>query len=518
MNAFTKPISKTELQAVLRNRITLDYPAYEKRIDAKEVNDEVVLEQRILLNNNTYITPLTFNNCIFNEMVNVGLYENAGRITFQDCVFNKGISVDLDNSFFEGNCVFNDDLVIRLRRGDVDISNYNIQRTLKITGTAKKLTVKNINAGQEIKDQTIIISVSVWKLEIQSVFGTLLEFSGNRVEGQLLIHNIEFSKVHAKSLVLDTEMKINKSKIGEFKIGNIEGDVRGLYIDDSSVQDVKYPIYTFYDAVIMNCSINNIILYGLNKNDNILNIEKTTITNLIFESVINNGLITLRELNIPPLGMVSFKSSNLGKADFIYCNFSKATLEFENSKITEAFFSETEFPKRVLVNGRKNYGQAQLAFGQLATAFQRQGDNIRAFEYMSRELEAHYRNINWLSFDFFHKLNLWLNLISNNFGRDWVRGVAFSLGVGLLFFCLLLISTDKYTWGLPGIQLELLPGFLKFMNPLRFFELEALFNNTPKEGTIKLNSYSYLADFGGRVFVAYGYYQTIQAFRRFGRK
>ena len=56
------------------------------------------------------------------------------------------------------------------------------------------------------------------------------------------------------------------------------------------------------------------------------------------------------------------------------------------------------------------------------------------------------------------------------------------------------------------------------MNPLRFFELETIFNNTSKEGNIKLNGYSYLADFGGRVFVAYGYYQTIQAFRRFGRK
>ena len=56
------------------------------------------------------------------------------------------------------------------------------------------------------------------------------------------------------------------------------------------------------------------------------------------------------------------------------------------------------------------------------------------------------------------------------------------------------------------------------MNPLRFFELEALFNNTSQEGIIKLNGLSYLSDFGGRIFLAYGYYQTIQAFRRFGRK
>jgi hypothetical protein len=215
---------------------------------------------------------------------------------------------------------------------------------------------------------------------------------------------------------------------------------------------------------------------------------------------------------------ISFKSSNLGKTDFIYCDFSKALLEFENCKITEAFFSETEFPKKVIVNGRRNYGQAQLIFGQLATAFQKQGDNIRALEYGSRELEAHYKTLKWLSPNFFQKLNLWLNDISNNFGRNWIRGGVFSFCVGFLFFCLLLIATDKYSWGLPSFNFDLLPAYLKFMNPLRFFELEQLFKNTPMEEAIKLNGLSYLADFGGRIFVAYGYYQTIQAFRRFGRK
>ena len=68
--------------------------------------------------------------------------------------------------------------------------------------------------------------------------------------------------------------------------------------------------------------------------------------NLKFEGIFNNGLITLRELNISKKGLVSFKSSNLGKADFIYCNFAKANLEFEKSKIIEAFFSEIEFHKK----------------------------------------------------------------------------------------------------------------------------------------------------------------------------
>ena len=133
----------------------------------------------------------------------------------------------------------------------------------------------------------------------------------------------------------------------------------------------------------------------------------------------------------------------------------------------------------------------------------------------------YYRNkqkIRLFSSDCFQKISLWLNSISNDFGRNWIRGAIFSFGVGLLFFCCLLVSTNSYKWGLPIFEKGLLPAYLKFMNPLRFYELETIFNNTPKQGIIKLTGLSYLSDFAGRIFIAYGYYQTIQAFRRFGRK
>jgi len=56
------------------------------------------------------------------------------------------------------------------------------------------------------------------------------------------------------------------------------------------------------------------------------------------------------------------------------------------------------------------------------------------------------------------------------------------------------------------------------MNPLRFFDTDALFTKGNNKPYLTLTNLSYLWDFLGRVFVAYGYYQTIQAFRRFGRK
>lgn len=56
------------------------------------------------------------------------------------------------------------------------------------------------------------------------------------------------------------------------------------------------------------------------------------------------------------------------------------------------------------------------------------------------------------------------------------------------------------------------------MNPLRFFDLETLFSQNDKQAYVTLTWGSYVMDFLGRIVIAYGYYQTIQAFRRFGRK
>ncbi len=56
------------------------------------------------------------------------------------------------------------------------------------------------------------------------------------------------------------------------------------------------------------------------------------------------------------------------------------------------------------------------------------------------------------------------------------------------------------------------------MNPIRFFDLSDLFKKEQDKHWLTLTWYSYVIDFFGRVFIAYGYYQTIQAFRRFGRR
>ena len=161
-------------------------------------------------------------------------------------------------------------------------------------------------------------------------------------------------------------------------------------------------------------------------------------------------------------------------------------------------------------------------FGQLHSAYQKQGDNIRAIDCLSNELAAHSSAIDWFKKTYckwikmhvwslnFTKLSLFLNKVSNNYGLSWARGVAFTFIVGLLFFHLVVIFTQEYKL---SFNLCLTGPFFKFLNPLRHFEVTDIFSS---KATV--SGAGYVSHFFGRIMISYGYYQTIQAFRKYGRK
>lgn len=109
------------------------------------------------------------------------------------------------------------------------------------------------------------------------------------------------------------------------------------------------------------------------------------------------------------------------------------------------------------------------------------------------------------------KIILWLNKNSNEFDTNWVVGVNFSLLVGCLTYFTILLSInsnivfDKSPEGISNFLTSLVDVF----NITKWDNLEII--------GVKLKGFSYLLLFIGRIFIGYGYYQTIQAFRKFGK-
>ena len=194
------------------------------------------------------------------------------------------------------------------------------------------------------------------------------------------------------------------------------------------------------------------------------------------------------------------------------------------ARISEVSVLQTDFPKHFRTLGKYNPIQTQLAFGQLNTACQKQGESVKSLEYQSRELEAHYDCLKFFnnrkfSKDFSYAFTLGLNKWSNNFGRSWTRAVIFTFVVGVFSYYLVVINSLNFHLAFAiDINEKLIKSFFSFMNPLRTFNLREIFEGKDKQPYLELSVFSHFVDFFARLIIAYGYYQTIQAFRRFGRK
>lgn len=108
------------------------------------------------------------------------------------------------------------------------------------------------------------------------------------------------------------------------------------------------------------------------------------------------------------------------------------------------------------------------------------------------------------------KLLLWFNKNSNIFGTDWVVGINFTILVTLVAYIIILYSSPNLLFlpNLEGVG-NFLKGLVDILNLTDWNDITILGE--------KPTSWQYVFLFIARIFVAYGVYQTIQAFRKFGK-
>lgn len=118
-------------------------------------------------------------------------------------------------------------------------------------------------------------------------------------------------------------------------------------------------------------------------------------------------------------------------------------------------------------------------------------------------------------FDFRDKVLLFLNKISNNFGTNWMAGVNFTIFIGLFTLLpIVWVIYFKYNYilyfdpSLKGIG-NFLYNFGQIINITEWSDIKIYGE--------EITGWSYVWLFIGRIFIGYGYYQTIQAFRKYGK-
>lgn len=227
---------------------------------------------------------------------------------------------------------------------------------------------------------------------------------------------------------------------------------------------------------------------------------------LIEKLIIFRGTIFKKGLDIS----LSILSGKISIFDIGIKNFNSVPdLERENDNLYEENVS-----KNAIINDKNKRETFRILKNELLS----QGNNIDSLLFSNLELKSYAEILKrkikkrkkWYKTIQDYTI-LFLNECSNEQGKSWWRGIIFTFSVGLIFYYLSIISTEKYCFGIPynftvDDYKKNLGYYFISMSPTH--EQKYMNDEIPQ-------AFFYFWDFVGRAFIAYGIYQTVQAFRKF---
>jgi hypothetical protein len=148
-------------------------------------------------------------------------------------------------------------------------------------------------------------------------------------------------------------------------------------------------------------------------------------------------------------------------------------------------------------------------------------DNIKALEFRKNELTAYTNELRIKRTHFQERLVLFFNKVSNNHGINWFLGILFTVFIWLFFYSIFVMSKDNFH--------GLFHSNSTFLLTDRYFWSDAVSFLWIPQGVSDLSNglkehHSWISEFLmtisfvlGKIFIAYGVFQTISAFRRHGK-
>lgn len=335
------------------------------------------------------------------------------------------------------------------------------------------------------------------------------------------------------------KVEINKSKINRFLIRN--NDLKILQInknDDVYINEFKLTQSSPLKASITNCQINYIefkdSIFNKETEVTIIDVKGTSLNFINFINQAQFYFIKFKLVNEqqmffefkfleqqfePTYKMltktvnptITTTNSSLGKIEFIDCDFEKSIWRFKSSKLMDIFIAGTKLPQKIEADKEE---EKRLGYGQLKKVLENRGDTVEALNYYAKEMDSYSKQLEGEPGNCKEKIVLWMNNKSNAFGTDWLRGIFFTLGITWLTFFIycLCFGIHPVSPEPNSLQrfLDLFAFSLRFIIPIEWKQFTDLYG--------KENAWASIVNFVGHIFISYGLYQTIQAFRKHGKK
>lgn len=258
----------------------------------------------------------------------------------------------------------------------------------------------------------------------------------------------------------------------------------------------------------------NLRPFRKNEERTLLSISRSNVENVWFDHVFFSEYSSV-ELFQSRFGNVKFSSCQLPDKikdfDIFKTPFDKFITSPKNSHIEALKSFRRNFSFGLNKSPRNKFLSESTAriryetFLELKRAFESNGNFYEAKKINVVAIEA-LRKINTVSIE--DKTTLLFNHLSNRHGLSWGTGVFFTVCASLLFFSFSLWSTEEFEIGLPYRSdiSEVMMLYFEFLTPTHRVQFLDAYDP---------NGWTYFWDFVGRIFVAYGIYQTIQAFRKY---
>ncbi|WP_417443402.1 hypothetical protein [Joostella sp.] len=486
----------------------------------------------------------------------------------------------MEDSSFKSNICSSYAIFRSLIGGKLEISG-SYQNFQVVTSKIERLRLIHVNSEYSERNSKIefLVGNKLKELEIKSHsnFSNII-FKGGEYESIYFYgtfnNSISFDK-KIKNEYLFFESAIFKSRIdfneGKFKyinlyrssfhglvmfngfnyLDNLEKDIsiKNLTIHSSYFEkDVRVSVLKINSLNLSNNNFKQILnINNHNSNDNnlqyshakIISLTGSNLGNIIIENIFaditisdfNFGNIYFKNIDLHTLyinqfhnkGNISFTNIHSGIylviQDSIMGNFNLLNEDlnmFNELIIANSNLKGIEisiYPKKIrsfssnpkigygIKNKSKNNQNLKNVYNQLKQIAKSNGDIDPMNKYKSLEL----RKLNKTKRISFDSILLLLNWVSNNNGQSWFRGVLFTLIVAFLFFLLYLNNL-----GVPININEHYKDYISFISSFPKLQLEK-YSELNKLWNVSLVIWL------SRVFVSYGVYQTISAFRKYGK-
>ena len=511
-----------------------------------------------------------YSNCTFKSNVSIGNITSLRSFKFQGCRIDGSfftVSIHKGAPFIEINLSFSNSQINTLNIGKDSLQEYNFYIDIdNIRVTNCKIsccTWNNINIFKS-RISDFLLDLCLWKnLESSCINIHESEFDKlyiNRISyGKLNIVNSKLASVDIKDSAFIGELKIFSSIVQQdinvtllySKIFHIERTVfeskvnceysneykeksKGkIVVKDIMVKDQARFVAkhdTFLDSIDITVTPqllgeisfigfrlqDRLVLSGFNKNADLrfMNVWAHTV---VFIGYVNWGTTSFLYLNsylpndkslfacLGPtyMGNMIFDGSDL--ASFAYMQILDSSLigiKYTNLK--------WPLPKRIIpypTIDERYWIKMREIYRQLKYCAEDNKDKIQALVFKSHELDAYQRTLNWKD-NASDLLMLWLNKLSNNHGLSWVRGVIFTaITCFVFYFIFYLCQNDSFS------------RYFFWENLMKYFwlpngigDLISFLKSSPNMFIGIIGVISYLL---GKIFIAYGIFQTISAFRKY---